>query len=165
MGSPIREIIDGLTECNIRVAASLPDTWLGPLLGELTQNPDIRHVPVCREEEGVAICSGVVLGGEHAVLIAQNAGILSSGTGLLTLVTMNRIPLLLLVSYRGSTRDPTFYHVLKGLATEPFLRALNIPHRVAEHGKNLAGQIKAAFQYAQVSQGPFVLLLHKEHLL
>ncbi len=164
MKTRVQEIVEGLKACRIKVAASLPDTWLGPLLGELTQDPDIRHIPVCREEEGIAICAGVVLGGEEAVMIAQNAGILSSGTGLLTLVTMNRIPLLLLVSYRGSTRDPLFYHVPKGLATEPFLRALNIPHRVADFDRGLEEQIKTAFRYAQESQGPSVLLLHKEHL-
>jgi sulfopyruvate decarboxylase subunit alpha len=164
MGSGIEGIVEGLKTCGISVAASLPDTWLGPLLERLTQEGGIRHVPVCREEEGLAICSGVVLGGEHSVLVAQNAGILSSGTGLLTLVQMNRLPLLLLVSYRGSTRDPLFYHVPKGLRTEPFLQALGVPYSVAESGRDLTEQVQTGFHFAQESQGPFVLLLHKEHL-
>ncbi len=164
MASGIQEIIEGLKACGIRLTVSLPDTWLGPLLEELSRDGEIRHVPVCREEEGVALCSGFVLGGERPVLLAQNAGILSSGTGLLTLVQMNRLPLLLLVSYRGSTRDPLFYHVPKGLRTEPFLRALDIPYAVAESGRSLAEQVETGFHFAQESQGAFVLLLHKEHL-
>ncbi|MFQ5912605.1 MAG: hypothetical protein ACE5JS_05450 [Nitrospinota bacterium] len=154
----------GLKACGINVAVSLPDTWLGPLLEELSQDEYFRHVPICREEEGLAICCGVVLGGENPVLLAQNAGILSSGTGLLTLPQMNRLPILILVSYRGSTRDPIFYHVPKGLRTEPFLRALGIPYAVAESERSLTEQVVTAFSYTQQSQGPFVLLLHKEHL-
>ncbi len=164
MGSSIDEIVGGLKTCGVSVAASLPDTWLGPLLARLTEDSEIRHVPVCREEEGLAICSGVVLGGSDAVLIVQNAGILSSGTGLLTLPSMNRLPLLLLISYRGSSRDPLFYHVPKGLSTEPFLEALKIPYRVADFHDSLEEQVVTAFKWAHESQGPSALLLHKEHL-
>ena len=163
-GSKVQEIVAGFKACDIRIAASVPDTWLGPLLVELSRDRYFRHVPVCREEEGLAICCGVILGGENAVLLAQNGGILSSGTGLLTLPHMNRLPLLMLISYRGSAQDPVFYHVPKGLRTEPFFQALGIPYAVAETRKSLTEQVKTGFSYTQQSQGPFALLLHKEHL-
>ena len=43
-----------LKKCGVRLAASLPDDWVAPLIRRLDADPEIRHVPVGRESEAVS---------------------------------------------------------------------------------------------------------------
>ena len=47
-----------LTRVGIGLAATLPDDWVGPLIGRIDADPAIRHVPVARESEAVVVASG-----------------------------------------------------------------------------------------------------------
>ncbi|MFQ5856594.1 MAG: sulfopyruvate decarboxylase [Anaerolineae bacterium] len=145
--------------------AYVPDSWLGPLLRMTDADPDIAVVAATREEEALAICCGALFADMKSVLVIQNSGLLSSGSGVVTLLTMYRLPLLMLISYRGSHRDPNFFHIPKGQATEPVLTGLGIPYAVASPHEDLGRQVERAFAYAEQSSVPFALLLNREDLL
>jgi sulfopyruvate decarboxylase subunit alpha len=51
-----------LKKCGVKIAASLPDDWVAPLINRLDADPEIRHVRVARESEAVMIASGIGLG-------------------------------------------------------------------------------------------------------
>ncbi|MBI2371963.1 MAG: sulfopyruvate decarboxylase subunit alpha [Deltaproteobacteria bacterium] len=154
-----RALVRGLKAARIEVVASVPDQWIGLILEEVAKEGSFRSVPVAREEEGIGVCFGAVLGGKGAAMLMQNAGLLSSGTGLVTLHLLHQVPLLLLVSYRGTPGDPLFYHIPKGVRTEPALRALGIPYFLTDAGKDLTAQVCRTWTYARESAGPAALLL------
>lgn len=161
MAAPVgvTEVLQALKECGIEIVVSVPDQWLGVLLDEVGRDPYFRHLAATREEEGVAICCGSLIGGRGAVMVMQNAGLLSSGTGITTLAIMHQLPLLMLISYRGEPGDPIFYHIPKGLRTEGVLRGLGVPYMVAGPPGEVRGTIREAVHYARAAPGPFAVLL------
>lgn len=139
----------------------LPDTWTTPFHQALTSDPYFKIIRIAREEEGVAICTGLYLGGKRCALLIQNAGVCTSVNSLNLIANEYRVPLLLLVSNRGTIDDPRANQIAKGRVTQPILDALDIiTDEVPTHRE--AGKIPQAFQFAQNWGRPVALLLGKE---
>ncbi len=51
-------IVQGLKKAGIDFIATLPDLKVVEVVGAVDRDPEIKHVPLCREEEGVGICAG-----------------------------------------------------------------------------------------------------------
>jgi len=148
-----------LRACSVRLVATLPETWLVEVVRLCEQDPAMLLVCVAKEEEAVGIAAGAHLAGERAALLMQNHGLLQSVNGIVSLAQLYRIPLVMLVSYRGSfgERDP--WHAAGGRATEPVLRALSIPYELVEGPEEIEPRIAATFALAESSQAPVALLL------
>ena len=95
------------------------------LVGE---DPEIIHVPVTREEEGVGICAGAWMGGRRPALLMQNSGLGNSINALASLDMLYGIPLLMIISHRGGVGEPIIGQVPMGRLTVPLLDAMQIPH-------------------------------------
>jgi sulfopyruvate decarboxylase subunit alpha len=157
-------IVEALKANNVTIVVYLADTWLAGLLRLLEADGSVRMAAVAREEEGVAICCGAALARRRSVLAIQNSGLLSAGNTITTLAQNYALPILMLISYRGDARDPSFYHIPKGRVTERVLRAYSIPYAAASPGIEWDVQIHRAFQYAEALPGPYALLLGQEDL-
>lgn len=158
-----REIWKGLEEAKVRVVTFVPDSLIGPLLLEIQAHPAFRAVQACSEEEAIAIAAGAALAGERSASIFQNAGLFSSGRAV-SLAQVYHVPLLLLIGYRGDHRDPVPYHIYKGKATEPLLRALGVAYALAHPSEPLARQVVQAVEYVQTANQPIALLLSRTEL-
>jgi sulfopyruvate decarboxylase subunit alpha len=156
------ELLDALKRLGFGVAVAVPDGWLGEILVRIERDGTLRLVRATHEEEALAIACGARLGGVRTVLIVQNAGLLSMGAGMVTLAQRYQVPLLILVSYRGTPRDPVFYHVPKGRVTEPVLKGLALPYVCADRDRPIAPQVEAAATFAEEATSPFALLLSRE---
>ena len=66
LGTPANgdKVFRGLKSGGIDLVTSVPCVKFGPLLDMITADPDIKHVPVTREEEGIGICAGAFMGGK-----------------------------------------------------------------------------------------------------
>lgn len=164
LGAGARAVVEGLLAARVEVVASVPDSWAGPLLARLAAEPGVRSSVATREEEAIGICCGAALAGTRSAAILQNSGFMNCGSILTTLVHLYRLPLFVLLSFRGSPRDPIFFHTPKGRVTEPFLAALDIPYAHADRREDLARQVVRGIEYAEASEGPFALLLGAEDL-
>jgi len=158
------ELLDTLKRLGFGAAVAVPDGWLGGILERIEQEPAMRLIRATHEEEALAIACGLRLGGVRTVLIVQNAGLLSSGAGMVCLAQRYQFPLLILVSYRGTPDDPVFYHVPKGRVTEPVLRGLGLAYACAERSRPIGSQVEAAATYAEEASSPFALLLSREDI-
>ena len=157
-------ITAALVSAGVEIAASLPDTWIAPLIARIEAEPKITHVRVAREDDGVGICAGVSLGGKRAVLICQNAGVLLSANALAGFAHHHQLPFVVLAVYRGSHEDRFYYQMYKGLVTEPILRGLAIPFHVVERSDRL-GIVGDAIGEAWLARRPVVVLLRRAALL
>jgi sulfopyruvate decarboxylase subunit alpha len=158
------ELLATLKRLGFGAAVAVPDSWLGEILVRIERETTMRLVRATHEEEALAIACGARLGGVRAALFVQNAGLLSMGAGMVTLVQRYQFPLLILVSYRGTPDDPVFYHVAKGRVTEPVLAGLALAHRRADHNRPIGPQVEAAATFAEEASSPFVLLLSREDI-
>jgi sulfopyruvate decarboxylase subunit alpha len=98
-------ILEGLKEAGIDLIATLPDINLTELLRLIEADRDVNHVPLCREEEGIGICTGAYLVGKRCALIMQNGGLYNSVNGIVSTLLHYQIPLLLLIYYAGDIGD------------------------------------------------------------
>jgi sulfopyruvate decarboxylase subunit alpha len=130
----------------------------------IDQDPDMILIRATHEEEALSVACGARLGGSRAVLLLQNVGLLTMGAGMVSLAMRYQFPILILASYRGSPRDPVFYHIPKGRATEPVLQGFGLRYAVASPSEPIGPQVAQAAAYAEESSSPFVLLLSREDI-
>ena len=156
-------IVGALLRADIEIAASLPDSWLSPLIERIDNEPKIRHVRVTREDDGAGVCAGASLGGKRAVLVCQNAGLLLSANALAGYAHNHQLGFVVLAVYRGSREDVFHYQKYKGLVTEGVLAGLRIPYHVVERPEELAIVGDAANE-ARIARAPVVLLLRRAAL-
>ena len=88
-------IVAGLKKAGIDFVATLPDEKMLEVIRTVERDPGLKHVPLCREEEGIGICAGAYLAGKKTALIMQNAGFLNSCNALTTTSLQFQIPTLL----------------------------------------------------------------------
>src|SRR4249920_1393295 len=120
-------IYASLKDAGVRIISALPETWLVHLIRFAEDDPDTTLVRLAKEEEGVGISAGAHLAGVKSAMLMQNHGFLASINGIVSCAQLYRIPLLMLISYRGEfgERDP--WQTEGGGVTEDLLRALRIP--------------------------------------
>jgi sulfopyruvate decarboxylase subunit alpha len=155
-------IYDSLKACDIRLLSALPETWLVHLIRMADDDPGVILVRLAKEEEGVGISAGAHLAGVKSALLMQNHGFLQSINGIVGLARLYRIPLLMLISYRGEfgERDP--WQTEGGGVTEGLLRAMSIPYERLDDPSHVARRIHKAQTLAEASLKPVALLLCRD---
>ena len=117
-------IYDSLKDVDISIISALPETWLVHLVGMADDDPEVTLVRLNKEEEGVGISAGAHLAGKKSAMLMQNHGLLTSINGIVSLAQLYRIPLLMLISYRGEMGERDPWQTEGGLVTERVLDAL-----------------------------------------
>ena len=155
-------IYDALKACDIRLISALPETWLVHLIRLAEEDPEMILVRLAKEEEGVGLSAGAHFAGVKSAMLMQNHGLLAAVNGIVSLAHLYKIPLLMLISYRGSfgERDP--WQTQGGGATEPVLRALGIPYLSLDAPQDVAKRIRQAQTLAESSLQPVALLLTRD---
>ena len=97
-----RAVYEALKKAGIDFVVTLPCVNLGEVLKMVECDPDIKHVPVTREEEGFGICAGAFLGGKKPAILMQNSGLGNSVNALASLFKLYQFPVLMVMSHRGT---------------------------------------------------------------
>ena len=126
--NPSRAVYLGLKDAGIDFVTSVPCVNLGALLKLISSDRDILHIPVTREEEGVGLCAGAWMGGKRTALLMQNSGLGNSINALASLDFLYKIPLLMIISHRGSVGETIVGQIPMGQLTPKLLDAMEIPH-------------------------------------
>lgn len=152
-------IVAGLKKAGINFVATLPDEKIVEVIRAVASDSDIKHVPLCREEEGIGICAGAYLAGKKTALIMQNAGFLNSCNALTTTCLQFMIPALLLIYYAGDLGDRGFTTL--GSVTEPVLQAMGIRSYILRRTADIDETLRGAQILADDSKKPVAVLLTK----
>ena len=157
-----RIVFDALKANGVRLMSALPETWLVHLIRLADDDPDVTLVRLAKEEEGVGISMGAHLAGVKSAMLMQNHGFLASINGIVSGAQLYRIPLLMVISDRGSfgERDP--WQTEGGAVTESVLAALRIPMMRLTDPPRVAHQIREAQALAYSSNRPVALLLTRD---
>lgn len=155
-------IYDALKACDIRLVSALPETWLVHLIRLADEDPEVTLVRLAKEEEAVGIAAGAHFAGVKSAMLMQNHGFLASINGIVSFAHLYKIPLLMLISYRGSfgERDP--WQTQGGNVTEPLLRALGIPYSFLDSVETVKKRIQQAQSLSESSLQPIALLLTRD---
>ncbi|HSM61427.1 MAG TPA: thiamine pyrophosphate-binding protein [Longimicrobiales bacterium] len=154
-----RIVYDALKACGVRLLSALPETWLVHLIRMAEEDPDMILVRLAKEEEGVGLSTGAHLAGTRSAMLMQNHGLLASINGIVSGAQLFRIPLLMLVSDRGTFGEPDPWQTEGGLVTGHVLDALRIPWQRLDDPGFVAGRIAGGMTLALSSNRPVALLL------
>ena len=155
-------VYEALKECDIRLVSALPETWLVHLIRMAEEDPMMTLVRLAKEEEAVGISAGAHFAGVKSALLMQNHGFLAAINGIVSFANLYKIPLLMVISYRGSfgERDP--WQTQGGNVTEPILRALRIPYIFLDNVETVNKRIRQAQTLAESSLQPVAILLMRD---
>ena len=118
-------IYNGLKDADIDFIVSVPCVNLSKLLNIIDEDDEIIHVPVTREEEGIGICAGAYLGGKKTAILMQNSGLGNSINALKSLIELYKMPLLMIMSHRGTEGENICGQVPMGESTPRILEAMD----------------------------------------
>ena len=154
-------IIAELKKAGIEFVVAVPDIVTSDgLLWPLSRDADIKLVRICKEDEGIAICTGLAFAGRRAVLLIQQTGLLDSINALRAVGVEYEQPVVMLVGLQGkepniAPRQSTKYGVA---IVEPILEAMGVAHRWIEHAQD-EREIGPAIERAYATSRPVCLLI------
>ncbi|GAC1346951.1 MAG: sulfopyruvate decarboxylase subunit alpha [Ktedonobacteraceae bacterium] len=157
-----RLIYDALKACDVKIMSALPETWLVHLIHMADEDPAMTLVRIAKEEEAIGISAGAHLAGVNSALLMQNHGFLAAINPIVSLALLYKIPLLMLISYRGHFGEKDPWQTLGGMTTEPVLRALNIPIWHLNSSTDVQRRLRDAQTLASASLHPVAVLLARE---
>jgi len=114
----------------------VPDAGHASLIDLFTADPEVVSNVLTSEQEGIAIAAGAWLGGKRSVLLLQSSGV-GNCINMLSLMTIARFPLLMLVTMRGEWAEFNPWQVPMGRATEPALQAIGVQTFRADTAEDL----------------------------
>lgn len=156
-------IVGRLGAGGVTIAASLPDSWLTPIITEVSAQPTMTHTRVTREDDAASIAAGAALMGARSVVLCQNAGALVATNVLAALAHHHQLPFVILAADRGGPEDGFYYQSYKGAVTADVMAALRLPvHRVS--GPDDDWLIERSCEQAWMHRRPVVLLCSRAAL-
>ena len=122
-----QKIVDIIASAGIDVVLSLPCNMLSGIMDEIVLR-NIKHVPVCREEEGIGIAAGAVLAGKRPMILMQNSGLGNCVNALMSLTSLYEMPLFILMSHRGGEGEQISAQMPMGETAPLILDSMKIDH-------------------------------------
>ena len=122
-----KKIVDDFVANDVSFITTVPCKQLGGVIEEVEARPEIYHIPSNKEDEGMGLCAGAFMGGKRPAIIMQNTAIGVTINTLVTLTQFYRMPLPMLISYRGELKEPVACQVEMAVHTKALLNQLNIP--------------------------------------
>jgi len=138
--------------------AGVPCSMIEGLIASLETHPRLPYVPAVREDVAVGLAAGAWLAGRRPMVLMQNSGLGTSMNALVSLALMYRLPVLLLVTWRGHGGKDAPEHLLMGEISPSLLEMMRIPHRVLS-AKTVADDVAWGRAEAERLSQPVALLL------
>jgi sulfopyruvate decarboxylase TPP-binding subunit len=160
---PADRLLDAIHGAGVEFVVAVPDTHQRTLLEAIEADAGIQVVRAATEDEGVAICAGLIVAGRRPLLQIQHAGLYACVNNLRGIGLDGAFPIVMLVGLLG--RDPAraprenFGSMVR--LAEPLLDALTIPYHLLETTVDLP-QLAQAYGEAEVCGGPVAVLLGEE---
>lgn len=143
----------------VRLVTYVPDNVLKPLLADIHADPFFDAFCVTREEEGFGIISGAWMAGMRGVLLMQTSGFATLPNVLASLATAFRIPVLMIVSERGTLGEFNYGQALVAKTMRPVLDSLALEHHTCTRLDELEFIADRTIKQAAATQAPAALIL------
>lgn len=154
-------IINAIKQGGVQHVVALPDiVTCDAVLWPLTSDSDLRLVTVCKEDEGVSICTGLSYCDQRAVLLIQHTGFLDSVNSVRAIAVEYGHPVVMIVGLQGMEPDrrPTDSDQYGIRILEPILQAMGIDYELLVEDSD-AAMIAPAIDRAYAESRPFVFLV------
>ena len=152
-----QQIISYLKKGGADFFLSVPCKLLANMITILEADNDIYYSAIPREEEGMGICAGAYLGNKLPCIMMQNTGLGNSVNSIVSLLQLYQMPVVFLISYRGTPGEPVGAQGGMAKITEEILQTLRIPMLHCSSENDLE-KISTFTEHAKVIENPVAIL-------
>ena len=152
-----QQIISNLKKGGADFFLSVPCKLLANMITILEADNDIFYSAIPREEEGMGICAGAYLGNKLPCIMMQNTGIGNSVNSIVSLLQLYQMPVVFLISFRGTPGEPVGAQGAMAKVTEEILQTLRIPILNCTSENDLV-KITTFTVHAKVIENPVAIL-------
>jgi sulfopyruvate decarboxylase alpha subunit len=154
-----RQISSILKKNEIRLVTYVPDKVLTPLINCVNEDPYFTAFTTTREEEAVGIVSGAWMAGMRGIVLMQTSGFATLPNVLASLVLPYQIPLLMIVSERGTLGEFNLGQALVCRTMRPMLNTLGIENYTLTRQDELEFIVDRTVKQAIATLMPATLIL------
>jgi len=154
------EFWDILKSHQLTFFAGVPCSLLEGVINAGLADPAVTYIPAVREDVALGIASAAHLAGRRGGILLQNSGLGNVVNPLTSFNLIYRIPVLMLVSWRGYGGHDAPEHLIMGEKTPDLLHTLGIPQAVLE-AETLEDNLQWAVSTMEQQQIPVAVILRK----
>ena len=152
-------IVSVLKQYQVKHINYLPDAMGERLLALMRQDKDFDLLPLAREEEGVGVVCGQSLAGKRGVLLCPTSGIGNSLNALDSLPIPYRIPVPMIIGWRGDLGEFNPTQVMMGQSMPDIFRAMRIPFYELRREDEVAVLTEGFLRVCYATESPAALLI------
>jgi sulfopyruvate decarboxylase subunit alpha len=154
-------VIAAIKQSGVEFVLAVPDIHTSKgLLFPIADDPDLRLIRVCKEDECVGIASGLHYTGRRALMLVQYTGFYDSINAIRGVAVEYSLPVCMMVGLLEKEPGvPPLQSKRYGVRiVEPILDAMEIAYHEIEEDADV-GKIRPAIDAAYASSRPVVLLI------
>ena len=152
-------VVSALKANDVRLVTYIPDNVLTPLIDAVHADPWFRVLCPAREEEAIGIVAGAYMAGMRGITLMQTSGFATLPNVLASLVVPYQLPVLMMISERGTLGDHQLGQAVVCRTMRPVLQALGIEHFAIERADDVEFIVDAMAKQAYATQAPAALIL------
>ena len=150
---------DVLKQHNVRLVTYVPDNVLRPLIELIEADTFFTCFVTTREEEAFGIVAGAWMGGMHGIVLMQTSGFATLPNAIASLAVPFQIPVLLMVSERGTLGEFNIGQALVARTMRPVLDSLAMEHHTLTRLDEVEFTIDRSIRQAVATQAPVTFIL------
>jgi sulfopyruvate decarboxylase alpha subunit len=143
----------------VKLVTYVPDRVLAPLITSIHADPFFTAVATAREEEAVGIIAGAWMGGTLGAVLMQTSGFGTLANVLASLAVPYQIPLIMVISERGTLGEFNWGQALVCRTMRPVLQALAMENHTITRLDELDFITDRSIKQAVMTQAPVALIL------
>ncbi|HYX64599.1 MAG TPA: thiamine pyrophosphate-binding protein [Burkholderiales bacterium] len=152
-------IVKVLKANEVRLVTYVPDNVLAPLIEAVHADPYFTVLCPAREEEAAGIVAGAYMAGLRGITLVQTSGFATLPNVLASLIVPYQIPLLMLISERGTLGDHQLGQAIVCRTMRPVLQTLGIEHFAVERLDDVEFVVDSMIRQAYSTQAPAAIIL------
>ena len=152
--------IDRLIRKNFKFFTGVPCSLLSGLISYLEEIEEANYIPSVREDSAVGLCAGAYLSGALPVLLMQNSGLGYCLNAFTSLNLIYRIPVLVIMSWRGQGGKDAPEHIIMGDINQKLLETAGMDYSVLKL-ENCDKVLDTAMRKINEEKLPYTLLVEK----
>ncbi len=150
---------DTLKAHDVRLVTYVPDNVLRPLIEAIHADPFFTAFTATREEEAVGIVSGAWMGGMRGIVLMQTSGFATLPNVLASLPVPFQIPVLMMVSERGTLGEFNIGQAMVARTMRPALDSLGMEHHTLTRLDEVEFIVDRSIRQAVATQQPVCWIL------
>jgi len=143
----------------VRLVTYVPDNVLKPLIANVHADSFFTAFATTREEEAVGIVAGAWMGGMRGIVLMQTSGFGTLANVLASLPVACQIPVLMMVSERGTLGEFNLGQALTYRTMRPVLDALAIEYHTITRLDEVEFTVERTIKQAMATRVPATLIL------